>query len=178
MVLSGPPKPGGFWIKLKREKMQSDFTNKCIMNVKFPVTTPFGFQKNTRFFVNFRILYKTNTYMYIHIINWNTRGFMLLRSRYRYLRYNPPSCLWWSCISSVRTKCVHTRNVRSWPDIVNTPMSQRLWISGLWGIMLQTSRQLVHKLSLGKSFLTVDKTLSPQWATLGNTEKKLQEICW
>lgn len=51
MVLSGPPKSGGVWIKLKKEKMQSDFTNKCIMNVKFPVTTLFGLIRKTQDFL-------------------------------------------------------------------------------------------------------------------------------
>lgn len=61
MVLSGPPKPGGFWVKLKKEKMQSDFTNECIMNENFPVTTPFGLIRKTQDF-----LLILEFYVYIH----------------------------------------------------------------------------------------------------------------
>lgn len=94
---------------------------------------------------------------------------MLPRSWYRYLWWNPPS----DHGNARLTQFAYVMYTVA-TTIVLAPMSQRLWTSGPQSTMLQTSRRLAHTLAkgLGKSSTTVDKTLSPNRAKLGNLGRK------
>lgn len=119
--------------------------------------------------------------MHIYTININEREIEiererereLPRSRYWYLCWNSPSSDGNSCYTQCPLSASAFVMYSVDPTIVLTPMSQRLWKAGTQSTMLKTSRQLALTLDFGKSSTTVDKTVSPQRATLGDPGKKM-----